>query len=200
MADKAKGGRFPLLIYRRWAKMLRLPSLLIAIASGLVWWVAPDHPMLAGRGWAFIVIGGVGALIFFYSLLARQAAYVQCLPNYVKIRTPFLPVAISYRRILQVRPIEFHSQLPLTDMKRTQRRLLYPFLGRTVVLLELQGFPVSERRLRTWLPWFMFATEATGFTLVVEDWMALSQQISVFSDRWIARRQARKRPSIGRMY
>lgn len=192
MADK--GDKFPLLIYRRWAKMLRLPSLLIAVVSGIAWWYAPDIPLLADRDWLAIVIGVVGALIFFYSLLARRAAYVQCLPSYVKIRTPFLSVLISYQRILQTRPVQFNSQLSLSDLNSSQHRLLQPYLGYTTLLLELNKFPIGERRLRTWLPWFMFATQVTGFVLVVEDWMALSRQIGVFSDRWIARRQARQRP------
>ena len=194
MADKSRGDKFPLLIYRRWAKMLRLPALLIAIASGVAWWFAPDILLLAGHDWVPIVIGVIGAIIFFYSLLAQRASYMQCLPNYVKIRTPFSPVAVSYRRILQVRPIEFHSQFSPAKLNRSQRRLLHPFLGHTAILLELRGFPTGERRLRMWLPWFMFAAEVTGFVLVVEDWMALTRQISTCSDRWVARRQARQRP------
>jgi hypothetical protein len=200
MAEETKGTKFPLLVYRRWARMLRLPSLLIAVASGIVWWFAPNHPLLDEFAWVFIVIGGIGALIFLYSLWARQMAYAQCYPNYVRIRTPFLPVAVSYGRILQVRPVEYHTQLPVAKMKPPQMRLLQPFLGHTVVLLELRAFPVGERRLRTWLPWFMFASEVTGFVLVVEDWMALSRQIGVFSDQWIARRQARQRPPMRTMY
>lgn len=194
MSDQ-KGIKFPLLVYRRWARMLRLPGLLIAIASGVVWWFAPNDPLLAEFDWVFIVLGVIGGLTFLYSLWARQKAYVQCLPNYVQVRTPFMSVAISYRRIHQVRPIEFHTQLPVTRLKRTQRRLLKPFLNHTVILMELTGFPVSERRLRIWLPWFMFASEVTGLVFVVDDWMALSRQISTFSDRWVARRQARQRES-----
>lgn len=197
MAEESRGDKFPLLIYRRWARMLRLPSLLIAVLCGVAWWYAPQIPLLADREWVAIVIGAVGALIFFYSLLARRAAYVQCLPNYVKIRTPFLSVAVSYKRVLQVRPVEFHSQLSVADMNRSQRRLLSPFLGRTVILLELNSFPTGERRLRTWIPWFMFAAEATGFVLVVEDWMGLSRQLGVFSDRWVTRRQERQRSRYG---
>ena len=193
MTENAKGDKFALVVYRRWSKMLRLPGLLIAIASALAWWFAPNHPWVAHRSWGFFVIGCVGALIFLYSLLARQAAYVQCRPNYVQICTPFLAVAVSYKRIVQIRPVEFHSQFPPARMKSTQRRLLDPFLTRTVILLELKGFPMSERRLRTWWPWFMFAKDVTGFVLTIDDWMALSRQISVFSDRWIARRQERER-------
>jgi hypothetical protein len=199
MAEKSKGDKFPLLIYRRWAKMLRLPALLIALVSGFIWWVSPQHPLFEKGALVFIVIAVIGALVFLYSILATRAAYVQCFPNFVKIRIPFFTLAVSYARILQVRPIEYHSQLPVGSMKRPQARLLEPFLGRTVILLELNGFPTSERRLRFWLPWFMFASEVTGFVLVVKDWMALSRQISVFSDRWVARRQMRRRPTIGRL-
>jgi hypothetical protein len=46
----------------------------------------------------------------------------------------------------------------------------------------------------------MFARDAVGFVLVVNDWMAVSRQISVFSDYWTARRQARQRRTIGRTY
>jgi hypothetical protein len=201
MANKSKGNKYPLLIYRRWAKMLRWPSLLIAVASGIAWWLAPNQPLFSEKRWIFIVIGSIGLFIFLYSLLAFRAAYVQCLDNYVKIRTPFLTVAVSYKRMLQVRPVQFHSQLPLAKLKRPQLRLLEPYLGYTVLLMELNGFPVSERRLRRWLPWHMFGNDVAGFVLVVEDWMALSRQISVFTDHWTARRQASQRHRIiGRTY
>jgi len=195
MADKSRGDKFPLLIYRRWTRMLRLPSLLIAITGGVVWWFAPQSPVLAPLDWTFLAIAGVGALIFLYSMWARQTAYVQCFPDYVKIRTPFMSVAISYKRILQVRPVQFHTQLPLTKLNRPQRRLLEPFLGYTAILLEMRQLPIGERRLRLWIPWFMSASQVTGFILVVKDWMALSRQVSAFSDRWVTRRQARQHPS-----
>lgn len=196
MAKEEKGEKFPLIIYRRWAKMLRWPSLLIAIVSGVALWFGSDYPLLGDRAWLFLIMGCVGALIFLYSIHAHRASYVQCFPNYFKVRTPLLSVAVSYKRILQVRPVEFYTQLP-KNMKRPQLRLLEPYLGYTVILLELNAFPVSERRLRRWLPWFMLAHDVAGFVLVVDDWMALSRQIGVFSDRWIARRRARERPMIG---
>ena len=187
MAKESTGKKFPLLIYRRWGKMLRLPSLLIVVACGVAWWFAPDIPLLAGRDWVAIVIGLASALIFVYSLTARRMAFVQCRPNYFKIRTPTTTLRISYRRILQARPVLFRSQLSSSDLKRTRRRLLEPFLGRTIVVLELKKFPGSERRLRRSLPWYMFASDVTGFVLVIEDWMALSQQIVSFSDRFTTR-------------
>ena len=193
MAESSRGKKFPLLIYRRWAKMLRLPSLLIVIASAAAWWYAPQNALVKDTGWLFLVIAAVMGVVFVYSLLAGRSSYVQCLPDYVRVRTPFLSVAISYQRILQARPIKFRSQLNLSKIKSPRRRMVQPFLGYTALLLELRGFPVSERRLRTWLPWFMFTTEVTGLVLVIEDWMALSQQITSFSDRAIARRQARQR-------
>ena len=197
MAESSQGKKFPLLIYRRWAKMLRVPSLLVIVASAAAWWYAPQNELVENTEWLFLVIAAVTGVIFIYSLLAGRSAYVQCLPDYLRVRTPFLSVAISYQRILQVRPITFRSQLDLAKMKSPRRRMVQPFLGYTALLLELRGFPVSERRLRTWLPWFMFATEVTGLVLVIEDWMALSRQITTFSDRAIARRQERQRPQIG---
>jgi hypothetical protein len=202
VAKEKKGTKFPLLIYRRWAKMLRLPSLLISVVSAVGWYFAPEdtQSLLAGKAWLLLGFSGVGALIFLYSLRAHHAAYVQCFPAYIKIQTPLFAVAVSYKRIRQVRPVEYHAELPLSNMKQSRRRLIEPFLGRTVVLLDLAKFPMTERKLRLWLPWYMFAQKATGFLLVVEDWMALSRQIGVFTDRWVARRQSRHRSSFGRTY
>jgi hypothetical protein len=190
--QKKRGDKFPLLIYQRWGKMLRMPSLLTAIVSSAAWWYAPSVPDLQGRDWAFLAIAIISALIFIYSLLARRAAYVQCRSDHLRVRTPFLPLAVSYKRILGAKPVEFHSQLP-PKMSGPQRRLLQPYLGRTIVLLELRGLPGSKRQLRLWLPWYMFARQITGLLLPVEDWMTLSQQIVSFADRWTTSRLDRQR-------
>jgi hypothetical protein len=200
MAEKTRGDKFPLLIYRRWAKMLRLPSLLIVVASGIAWWFAPEIPLFSQHEWVPVVIAGISALIFCYSLLAHRMAYVQCFPNYIKIRVPFLSIAVSYKRIVQMRPVQFRSQLRVADMKRPRLRMLEPYLGHTAIVLELNDFPLGERQLRLWLPWYVFASDTTGFVLVVNDWMALSRQISSFNDRWITRRQTLRHRVIGRTY
>lgn len=186
---QTRGDRFPLLVYQRWGKMLRTPSLLIAIASFVTWWFIPPDEGLDGVAWALLAIGAIGLIIFFYALLARRAAYVQCTSQYLKIRTPLMPVAISYARILQVRPNDFNQQFSRGDLKSSQRRLVEPFFGKTVLVMELKAFPMKERSLRLWLNRFMFATNVTGFVLLVEDWMALSRQISMHLDQWVARRQ-----------
>jgi hypothetical protein len=193
MTKKNRGKKFPLLVYQRWGKMLRAPSLLIAIASGISWWYAPTNPELQGREWTFLIIAIIGVLIFIYSLLARRAAYVQCRANHLMIRTPFLPLAISYKRIIKTRSVEFHSQLSLPKMGRPQRRLLQPYLGRTTVLLEMRKLPSSKRQLRLWLPWYMFAKQVPGLVLLTDDWMTLSQQITSYSDRWTTGRLERQR-------
>ncbi len=193
MAKKDRGDKFPLLAYQRWGKMLRAPSLLIVIASGATWWYAPAYPELQEHELTFAIIAIISALIFIYSLLARRAAYVQCRANHFLVRTPFLPLAISYKRIKQVRPVEFHSQLSLPKMSRPQRRLLNPYLGRTTVLLEMRKLPSHKRQLRLWLPWYMFAKQVPGLVLLTDDWMTLSQQINSFTDRWASARLERQR-------
>jgi hypothetical protein len=199
MAKKTKGDKFPLLVYRRWARMLRWSSFFIFLISAAALWFDLDASLISGRVWLFYIAAGVGLLIFVYSVYAYRASYVQCFTNYVRIRTPFLAVAVSYKRVLQVRPVDFHTQLP-AKLRSPQMRLLEPYLGRTVILLELSAFPVKESRLRRWLPWYMFARDVTGFVLVVEDWMALSRQIGGFSDRWIARHRTRPRPIFGQTH
>jgi len=182
---RKKTKRFPLLIYRRWSKMLYLPSLLIAIVSGVSWWFARQSESLQDHAWFMLAIGAVGLLIFLYALWVRRAAYVQCTPNLIKIRTPFMPVVVSYARLLQVHPDEFYEQFPAEKQSRSHRRLVEPYQRNKAVVLELKDFPMKEKTLRLWLSRFMFATDTKGLVLLVEDWQTLSRQIDAFFDLWM---------------
>jgi hypothetical protein len=189
MMKKKRERRFPLLIYQRWSNMLYLPSLLIVILSGISWWIARQSQVYRGQAWALLVIGIIGLAIFVYARLIRYTAYVQCTPNFIKIRTPLAPVVVSYARLLQVHPHEFHEQLASQRLNRSQRRLLEPFLRNTALVLDLKEYPLQKKTLRLWLNDFMFVANAKGLVLLVEDWQALSDQISARFERWLTPRQ-----------
>jgi len=193
MMKKKRAKRFPLLIYQRWSKMLYLPSLLIAVVSGISWWVTRQVESLQRHAWALLIIGAIGLVIFLYALLVRYTAYVQCTPKFIKIRTPLMSIVVSYARILQVHPDEFYEQFPTNELSHSHRRLVEPFLWNKALVLELKEFPMKETMLRLWLHQLMFATDAKGLVLVVEDWKTLSRQIGVFFDRWMTPRQIQRK-------
>ncbi len=184
-----RGKRFPLLVYQRWSNMLYLPSLLIVILSGISWWMARQSPVYREQAWALLIIGMIGLAIFVYARLVRYTAYVQCTPDFIKIRTPLAPIVVSYARLLQVHPDQFHEQVPSQRLNRSHRRLLEPFLSDMALVLELKEYPMGKKTLRLWLSEFMFAANAKGLVLLVEDWTALSEQISACFERWVTPRR-----------
>jgi hypothetical protein len=69
--------------------------------------------------------------------------------------------------------------------------LLAPFFGRTVLGIDLTELPLPRGLLNLFLSRFFFAPDQTGLLLIVNDWMALSQQLGVRVDAWRQGRQDR---------
>ena len=179
----AAGKKHRLLLYTRLFGVLRVPSLLIAVSCGLLWWFAPApfDSDLAQAG--LLVVAVICGLLFSYALVGPALSYVQCLPKYVCVRTPLYRLVISYSRIRTVRPILFSP----AGLRWSQRSFVEPFVGRTFVALDLSRYPLSERWLRLWLNEFMFDKDFTGLLFVTEDWMALSRDIDVHRSEWKTR-------------
>lgn len=193
------GPRYRLLLYDRLFAMLRGPALLNTIVCAGLWWFAPYVPLLATplSQAAVLTIALVCGLLFLYAWIGPRLSYVQCLPNALRVSTPLYRLAISYSRIRTARPIQF---VP-TGLTWSQHRLVEPFIGRTVVFIDLTAYPMGERWLRLWFSEFMFAVDATGLILITEDWMTLSRDIDSHRSRWKTRRAkpAPKRPSTQRL-
>jgi hypothetical protein len=126
-------------------------------------------------------------------LVTPSFAYVQPRPDHLRVQTPLYRLKVSYRRIQNVRPIEFGRMFPPASLSRGERRLLAPFFGTTAVGVDLHGLPLARLALRLFFSRFLFATDQPGLVLLVEDWMALSRQLNAIAERWRASGQARPR-------
>jgi hypothetical protein len=202
---KETGDRFPLLLYRRAVTRHRRTALSLAVlllglwfvvSRGLVDWPRPPAD-------AFLLSGGiVSAAYWLFTLAGPSLAYAQARQDHLRLQTPIYRLKVSYRRIQATRPVDLARTFPPSSLKSSDRELLAPFFGRTAVGIDLTELPLSRGLLGLFLHRFFFAPDQTGLLLIVADWMAFSQQLSVRVDAWRQARQDRPKkrgPGAGRL-
>jgi hypothetical protein len=187
MASSAR--RHPLLIYDRLFGARRVPALLITAMLGVLAWLAPG-PLAEERVHLSLVIGAAASLLLsIYTLVGPSLSYVQCRRTHLLVSTPFFPLAISYNRIYTTRPVPFDPE----NVHWSQEALIRPFVGKTMLALDLIGYPVARHWLRLLLNPFMLPDNFLGLQFVVADWMALSRDIEVYRSQWKTRDRDRSR-------
>ena len=192
MARK-RGDRFRLIIYERMWQRWAWPCILIVPASVALWWFAPRIPIIYAPFRALALIPAlVSLVILVYTFLARRLAWVQCKPNHLHIQTPFYPLVISYGRIKGVRPKPFSQVFNPAGEKTARLRWLLPYWGKTTLVVELSKYPLSKTWLRLWFSPYLLTADATSFTFLVEDWMALSRQLDEFRSAWTIHRTSQR--------
>jgi len=188
MKTPRAGGRHPLLFYRRtmdriWKITLALGILLIAVSAFSL--LRPIQRFgMSSDAWLFVT-AAVSLALSIFAFFARFLAYVQAQPDSLKIVTPFLRFHVSYKRMRSVRPTLTQQMFPPEKSSWSQRSFLEPFYGKTVLVVELKGFPISPGLLKLFLPDSMFARTTTGLVLMVPDWMQLSTDIDTFRGVWL---------------
>ena len=147
--------RYPLLLYRRtmdrvWKNTLFLGLILLAtwalplIEETSLGWISSKDLLLAA---AVVVLA-----LAVFALLARTVAYVKVNDDHLRLVTPFLRLNISFRRMRSAHPVLMQQLFPPQSAKWAQRRFLEPFYGKTVIVIELKGYPISPALLRFFLP------------------------------------------------
>jgi hypothetical protein len=187
MAENRVGKRYALLLYQRAAGRHRRPALLIALLLLLLW-------VLVDRGWVnwpdaskapWLLAGGAVALLYWLlTVMAPRFAYAQPREDHLRLRTPLYRLQISYRRLLSTRPINLTKAFPPSTLRRAERNLLGPFMHQPALGIDLRAFPIKPWLLRLFFHRFFFIPEETGFILIVDDWMKLSEQLSDRLERW----------------
>ena len=163
--------------------------MLTALGSGAVWWlnVPPmDTQVIRSGLLATLVVSG---LLYLYTALGARLCYVQCRANHLLVSTPLYRLAVSYRRIQTTRPVLFAP----ADVRWTKQWLVQPFVGRTALAVDLNGYPVSRGFLRLWLNEFVLPKDLMGLLLVTPDWMTLSRDIDTHRGEWKTRLKDAKR-------
>lgn len=176
MATK-KVERFPLLIYRLLSRHWYGPALWLIPAGVLLWWIVPYMPGIDTQYAPLtLILSVVGGLIAGYALLARRAR-ISLHSDHFTLHTPFYPIACSYRRISQVRPVDFKSLFPLEKEKVARRDLYKKLWGKTAIVVDLRAYPLPLWWLKLWLPPYMFHPTEIAWVFSVDDWMKLSRAL-----------------------
>jgi len=102
---------------------------------------------------------------------------VQANADHLVIRTPFINLKTSYKRIIEVRSTEFHKLFNPEQFSWAERTYLDPFIGDTAVVVNLREYPMSPNFLKFFFSKFMFSPRDKGFVIMVPDWMAFSLEL-----------------------
>ncbi len=183
-----KTSRHTLLLNKRMMDRLLLPSFVLGLLLGLIWWWSNfmDTTIIENGNNAWIAVSAFVALSFtLLAFVTRRMAYVQAYNTHLRIVTPFLHLNISYKRIRNTHPADFQQIFPANRASCAQTRFLAPFYGMTAVIVEMHSFPISPKLLRLFLPSQMFSKNAEGLVLLVPEWMKLSTDIDTYRGVWL---------------
>ncbi len=190
---KKVGKRHPFLMYKRtmdrtWGITLLLGMLLLA-----VWWFGRSYTQFFRFSIENVILFGaiISLAIGIFAFFARFMCYVQAKQDHLLIATPFVRLKTSYRRVVEIRSIEFYRLYSPKNLSWSERTYLDPLFARTAVVVNLKSFPVSRLVLRLFFPKYLLSPQHRGFILVVPDWMTLSTELD---SRYSAWRSARSRP------
>jgi hypothetical protein len=154
------------------------------ITMGLVMFVFAyieyTDPIAQFIAWRWQLAGAVGVLAIIVGLtfiVIKNFAYVQPLPNYLKLVIPFMRVNISYKRIKRTIPTEMRYLFPPKSLSGWMQDILAPLSNKTALVIELSGYPISPTILRMFLSRFFFKDKTPHLVILVKDWMRLSAEL-----------------------
>lgn len=197
MKARKAGSRHPLLFYRRTMDRVGWYALVLGVFLGAAgWWslIYPSEILGVNSDTWLVFCAMLSFGLSFFAFVSRRFAYIQPRENYLKIATPFLRFRIAYVRVRSVRPVLMQQVHPAEKAGWAKRSYITPFYGKTVLVMELKGFPINPILLRLFLPGVMFAPQTTGLVLLVPDWMKLSTELDSFRG---ALQQTQNRRPIG---
>jgi uncharacterized integral membrane protein len=174
------GRKYPLIVYqhmlnRWWPAMITMGLVMFVFT-----YIEYTDPIAQFIAWRWQLAGAVGILAIFVGLIfivIKNFAYVQPLPNYLKLVTPFMRVNISYKRIKRTIPTEMRYLFPPKSLSGWMQDIFAPLSNKTALVIELSGYPISPRILRMFLSRFFFKDKTPHLVILVKDWMQLSAEL-----------------------
>ena len=177
----ARGGhKYPLIVYQH--MLNRWWPALIAMGLGMFVLAYSEYidPMSRFLPWRWQLFAGIGALavlIGVFFLVLRHLAYVQPFPEYLKLVTPFMRINISYKRIKKTTTTEMRYLFSFKSLSGWMQDIFEPLAGRTAMVIDLNGYPVSPMMLRFFLSRFFFKDKTPHVVILVKDWMHFSSEL-----------------------
>jgi hypothetical protein len=176
MVERQK-TRFRLLPYQILARRWMVPAILLIPAGIAFRWGVPQIEIFesnyADFGWVISIVGG---LLTVYAIMASLSCVVFQKERFI-LRAPLYPLAVSYKRIKLVHPIELRLLFPKKQIKRMHYRLYYKLWGMTVPVVMLEGLPLPRWWIKLWFHPLLIHPDEDGIILVVKDWMGCSRAL-----------------------
>lgn len=171
------GRRYTLVLYthmlnRWWPPVLTLGLALLALAWAVYRWDYEDW-----RWWTLGSVGGFVLLASIFLLTIRKLAYVQLFGDHIRLVTPFLRINISYKRIRRSSSASMGTLFPPNSISKWRQDILGPLAKMTALVIELNGYPISQTVLKFFLSPFFFKDKTTHFVILVQDWMRFSSDL-----------------------
>lgn len=177
--------RFPFLLYRRLARMYRVPALLTALLALALYYlpmaVEVNYPWPPERDPWLLVLAGAVLGVWWIPEIGSRLSGVEPRPEALIFHSPLFSLRVSYRRIRATRPTTFGEVFPRIPYRH--RRWVEPFYEHTVLVIETDGYPLPARWIRWFLGPYVCTPQGTGFVCLVPDWMALSRLIDTYRER-----------------
>jgi len=174
----AKGGRrYPLVVYthmmdRWWPAVFTLGLALLALSWAVRNWGYEDW-----RWIALISVGGLNIFLGILLLVLRKSAYVQPLSDHLRVVTPFLRLNISYKRFRRASSANMGVLFPPQSVSSWRAEIIRPLAKMTVLVIELNSYPMSQSALRLFLSPLFFKDKSPHFVILVDDWMKFSNEL-----------------------
>lgn len=172
-------------MYDRMMGRYRKSALLLGILL-LVLWILLRNELISWppASVAPLVLGGglVSAAYGFFAWFGPLTSYIQARKDHVRIQTPIYRLNISYRRILNVRPVDFTKTFAPYLQPRRDRKVLRSFSGNTAVGIDMRAWPVKRWVLKLFLSRYNLAPDRPSFIFLAHDWIQLSNQLSARID------------------
>ncbi len=185
------GSKHPLLVYRLVARRYR-PMGVLLFALGLLAqlpWFVPElrlrGTILTYEQLAYFGLGllTVGALIWIISIFRARRAYIQCLPQYLVIRTPSSLVAVAYQRFNEIKTVKVGDMFAKRDLKSAEWTFIKPLRPSLALEAVVADYPLAEKTVRRRLSKFLFSPREQGFLFIVPIPSKLALEIDSFASR-----------------
>lgn len=174
----AKGGRrYPLVVYTRmmdrwWPAVFSIGVVLLIVAWLVRWWGFEEWRWLATAG-----VGGLNIFIGILLLIVRKSAYVQPFSDHLRLATPFLRLNISYKRFRRTSSANMGALFPPQSVSSWRAEIIQPLAKLTAIVIELNGYPMSQSMLRALLSPLFFKDKTPHIVILVNDWMKFSAEL-----------------------
>jgi hypothetical protein len=174
------GRRYPLIIYTRmidrwWPATLFLALALFALAWAL--WRRNPNPAYDWQWMTFASVGGFVLIVSLFFIVIRKSAYIQPHPGHIRLVTPFLRLNISYKRLVRSTTATMGGLFPPRSVSSWRQDIVAPLAKETAIVVDLNGYPISQTVLRFFLSPFFFKDRTPHFVFLVKDWMRFSTEL-----------------------